>query len=322
MTTSQDGPERLHAHVIFFAAWPSAAKQQVFRKAYDSGVEFAAHASPEGFFYLELVRDGITETLTYSRVEFNRLPAKVVFAVYFEEDGTPRLCINQTELLRVDDPMSEQPVVVMLGEPRPDLPLLSPLRNYVPEKATPAEALFIRKMLHLEVLTPSLDWYDMLQASAILRHLLLDKLANLARGRLTTKPEFLVNDFGGLREELGSEISYNQISPDHIRSAEQVLLNQDQFLAHPILITATHTTKVKDVIKTSANVYGGVHMGDASNIPGEIGLVEFDRLNKMLDALPSTAAMQAICEVALRALHPLVGELQSLSLDEALVFGV
>jgi hypothetical protein len=102
----------------------------------------------------------------------------------------------------------------------------------------------------------------------------------------------------------------------HLLIDGQSLVDQvnrrQQLLATPCLTVGGVVGAVKDVIKTCANVKGGIHSGDAES-PTDQMIVDWDEAVKLLGEEPSLRALAGICTVVLRGLTPLVAALATSS---------
>jgi hypothetical protein len=175
------------------------------------------------------------------------------------------------------------------------------------------ERLFAEKVRDIDQSVVNASSYDLLQSSGLLRHLLIDgqSLVDQVNRRHRCKLTFMIIDpVPGLP---GSPTHHwRNPDPTNIPGAKTVVVSLKQLLATPCLTVGGVVGAVKDVIKTCANVKGGIHSGDAES-PTEQMIVDWDEAVKLLGEEPSLRALAGICTVVLRGLTPLVAALATSS---------
>lgn len=81
------------------------------------------------------------------------------------------------------------------------------------------------------------------------------------------------------------------------------------FLKHKCLILYDHSFSVREVIKASANIKGGVHVGKP-RVKKEEELLDFDDVTKMAGMDASLALLIGICNIAIDGLTPLYNQIK------------
>jgi hypothetical protein len=174
--------------------------------------------------------------------------------------------------------------------------------------------LFVERYKRLGALIQSTREIDIIDASACLRQILLDKhsLINVANVRkkkivfvcgafdqsLVARPPLLASLEDGIDP-------FTSVSP---RGA--VELSPSEFIAHPVMIIMRNPISIKDVIKNAANVAGGVHY-DPHPKPAYEKLAQFGALFQIGGLPAGVRILKAISRVALRGLEPLVEDVEA-----------
>jgi hypothetical protein len=171
-------------------------------------------------------------------------------------------------------------------------------------------ALYINTIEDLRRKASVGDDYSMLRASAMLRQLFLDgtPLVHQLNQQYKVKLRFPV--CGRAHRDIVLEdapIVYSALGGIHSsgsmgRSVEQLTL--DQFLATPVLKLGPQVLSLKDLIRISANVLGGVHSGDPQT-PEDNALAEFGKAVSVWGLAIEAAQLKPIILVALDGLQPL-----------------
>lgn len=127
--------------------------------------------------------------------------------------------------------------------------------------------LFFEKMNHLRDLAAQPTEYRLLQAAAIVRHLLLDSspLVDSISAITRLRPYYAVGCMG-MVEHFGSIVPQKPLvftvahSVDPMRPQRPIVyLKRDEFLALKVAILSRQEFTVRDVVSYCANAAGGVH---------------------------------------------------------------
>src|ERR1700736_3747023 len=122
--------------------------------------------------------------------------------------------------------------------------------------------LYLDTIADLEAKLAAGDSYSLLRASGLLRQLLVDggRLVDLARAGLHVKYNFVVADT--MIHTLPNVVfGMINIDPGDAEGQPSRTLDRDGFLRFPCLVFQGQIIRVIHVIKTCANVLGGVHAG-------------------------------------------------------------
>ncbi len=292
--------------------WPPRTPQTlIFQELH--GTVYKVFAQPAGFFNLEISDGERIDTYCFSRTIFNGPVSTLHLGLTCGDEG-PRLFLNAKEIPVCANPFDARAMLVSTGvSTATRLPKLPPIIPTVPMHANEAERLFVRTVHELEKLSASTDWYTLLRASGPLRLLLLDKLLYKANVRVRHKPIiFTTNDF---RHELPSSLPtprshWQNLSPEIAPTAKLLCLSLDEYLGAPILKLENGTATVKNVIKACANASGGVHFS-APRGQEETAIIQYDCGQAMVGLAPSSLALRSICQVTVRALHPVIVKIQA-----------
>ena len=181
----------------------------------------------------------------------------------------------------------------------------------IPAGCEPVEQSFLRFTLDIQHRTAGSDRFDLLEASAILRRLLLDTrpILHLVNRSYHERLRFPIahKEPELLYETAGQKPSFDYVAlspafadPNDIRH-----LKFDEFLSTPAIHGSQGTYTVRDVIKVCANLKGGIHFDDPSTSVEET-LVELDRnyLPFFIDA--SLASLPDIAWATINGSRPLI----------------
>jgi hypothetical protein len=151
-------------------------------------------------------------------------------------------------------------------------------------------------------------YFDLLRASALIRQLLLDDppLAHLVNRDLRIKIRFrvirYVTDPNRNPPAFGWSCVY---APSSVPGPpEPEVLKQDSFLAANCIGMRGKLFTIKDVIKSCANVRGGVHLANTVDEKDQ-SLLNFDRVCQDAGIVTSVAIMRGITASVAEGLSPL-----------------
>ncbi len=292
--------------------WPPQEVCQLLSREIE-GVVHQVLAHPAGFLTL-LLKDEVEEqAFFFSRIVFDGPTNLVKLAISCGSED-PTMCINGEMVPLQDDPLKARALILPTHgvlEFRP-----SSLETVLPSSpvgASDVETLFIRAVHDISVAGDSDDWYTVLRTSGTLRLLLLDGMMHKANARLREEIFFETSDFSAKlpTEAPAPEIVWCCVSRDGGGPVAAIRVSLDKFLSTPVLKTSEVTASVRDVINACANALGAVHFGGPRGAKEE-AVVEFDKVHVLFGSKPSLRSLQDICQVTVRALHPLVLAIQAL----------
>lgn len=190
--------------------------------------------------------------------------------------------------------------------------LREPLVANVPIGLDLAEERFIRSLAELQERIAIADRVHLLEASAILRRLLLDAHPLVSRVNRTHKlklryPTVVDNQIEV--PEAAAAYRYLNLAPRVSPKGSVVELSLDEFLSQPVVV-GKRSYSVRDVIGFCANTKGGVHFDDPKSRTSK-ELLELDgvHLPELIDASLHAIADLSWCIV--QGLRPLVMRIEA-----------
>lgn len=181
----------------------------------------------------------------------------------------------------------------------------------IPTGCEDVEQSFLRFILDLQQRVAVNDRFDLLEASAILRRLLLDAgpILHIVNRSYRERLRFPIvhRDPESLYDQAGQKPSFDHVvlSPAFADPSDIRHLTLDEFLSKPVLYGSQGAYTVRDVIKVCANLKGGIHFDDPATSV-EQALVELDKnyLPFFIDA--SLASLPDIAWAAINGSRPLI----------------
>jgi len=181
----------------------------------------------------------------------------------------------------------------------------------IPAGCEAVEQSFLRFILDLQHRTAVNNRFDLLDASAILRRLLLDArpILHIVNRSYHERLRFPIahRDPELLYEQAGQKPSFSHValSPAFADPSDIKHMRLDEFLSAPALHGSQGSYTVRDVIKVCANLKGGIHFDDPSTSV-EQALVELDKnfFPFFIDA--SLASLPDIAWAAINGSRPLI----------------
>jgi hypothetical protein len=185
-----------------------------------------------------------------------------------------------------------------------------------------AKYFFLRKVDEVRWRMQTGDYFDMIMAAALLRHLVLDEapLLHKANRDLKLKLEFEVSrPLAPIPPHIPKPIfQMPNIDPQTAPPGFPTeIVGLDRLLGYHVLSTHGHDFTVKDVLKNCAHVRGGVHLGE----PQQCDLLLFEADGLEIGGHPSAMlALRQIANVLLKGVEPLaeavLKQLQEADQDE------
>ena len=178
------------------------------------------------------------------------------------------------------------------------------------------DTLFLERCRQVEKAAQSSNEVDLLDLSARLRQLLLDKrpLIHEANRERRLKLRFVVGEFTLKPDVHTSILSLEDGVDPEIRrpGAPRKEVNLEGFLSHKIVYLKGHPRSVSDVINFAANVAGGVHRTE--NPEERQRLFAAFASSVSIGGFPGgIRQLQAIARVTLRGLRPLIDAVEKSS---------
>jgi hypothetical protein len=181
----------------------------------------------------------------------------------------------------------------------------------IPAGCETVEQSFLRFILDLQHRTAVSNRFDLLEASAILRRLLLDArpILHLVNRSYHERLRFPIahRDPELLYDQAGQKPSFDHVflSPTFADPSDIRHLKFDEFLSTPALHGHQGTYTVRDVIKVCANLKGGIHFDDPSTSV-EQTLVELDKNYSPFFIDASLASLPDIAWATINGTRPLI----------------
>jgi hypothetical protein len=229
---------------------------------------------------------------------------KIAFA--WGDGLSPGIAING-ELIACYTNTTQLPVVV-IAKNHPSTGFRKPLEFAVPSTCDAVEQNLLRSILELQQRVAATDTFNLLQAAAILRRLLLDAspVIHLANKGHRASLRFPVVDEHRTRNvDLGPVFTFINFCPDFAATDEIGLLSLDKLLATAVLRDNERNFSVREVIKVCANLKGGIHF-DQPESQEEKALIGLDKKYLVFFSEASIATLPSIAWSVIAGLRPLV----------------
>jgi len=198
--------------------------------------------------------------------------------------------------------------VTLNAKSEPPTGFRSPAAFQVPEPCNDSERSFLRFILDLQSRVGIKDRFNLLEASAILRRLLLDAhpiihLVNREYRQQLLFPivaERQVKDLGE-----GASFHFVNLCPDFADPAEIQHLKFDAFLGTEVLRDSKQAFTIRDVIDVCANLKGGIHFDEPAS-KSQQSLIELDKNYFPFFVDASLAALPGIAWTVVVGARPLI----------------
>ncbi len=281
--------------------WPPLSSVNLF-DGLANGAAMQVSARPTGtlHFHVKVEEGDITyETPRLALPDFAFL--KVAFA-WSRTDGIG-CAINGTLVTQpADEPLK------LDAKSHPPTGFRSQSAFQVPDACSDTERSFLRFVLDLQARIAVKDRFNLLEASAILRRLLLDArpLLHLVNRehrqqlRFPMVPERQVKEAGE-----GPVFQFMSLCPDFADPAEIESLTFDAFLGTEVLRDHERAFTVRDVIDVCANLKGGIHFDDPVS-QSDQSLIKLDKNYLPFFVDGSLAALPGIAWTVAAGVRPLI----------------
>lgn len=178
----------------------------------------------------------------------------------------------------------------------------------IPQGCIDVELSFLRFTLDLQARIATNDPFNLREASAILRRLLLDArpIIHLVNRTYRQKLRFPFVEERHIKEPPeGPAFQFSNLCPDFADPAKFQILSLDDFLAKPVLRDRERSFTVREVVDVCANLKGGIHFGEPLS-QEEASLIKLDRsyLPFFVDA--TFAALPGIGWTTINGTRPLL----------------
>lgn len=189
--------------------------------------------------------------------------------------------------------------------------LRNQLNFNIPKHCSDVEETLLRFVLDLQARIVVRDRFNLREASAILRRLLLDArpIIHLVNRNYRQKLWFpFIEERHINKVPDGSTFRFVNLCPEFADPAEIELISLDKFLAVPVVWDKERSFTVRDVIDVSANLKGGIHFDEPVS-QEQRSLIKLDKryLPDFVDA--SFAALPGIGWSTISSARPLVDEI-------------
>jgi hypothetical protein len=152
--------------------------------------------------------------------------------------------------------------------------------------------------------------YEALMASGLLRKLLLESVVDSANRERRLKITYAVNDRSPAWELAGTPppVAYavaDGFDPDTaLTRVIRAVVNRDGLLARRVMLYRNQDVTVKDLIRSLANVEGGVHLGEPRN-DAEAAASAIARMMRLGQYPAGVRTLMAVGRVVTKGLEPL-----------------
>lgn len=184
------------------------------------------------------------------------------------------------------------------------------LNFQTPKNCSDKEFLFLNTFLDLQEKVSNPGKYNLLKASGLLRQMLIDgtPVVHIINRELRFPISFPVVIDNKPIPVAGSTYQLTNISPIFNSEDELKQVNLDQFLSTTVLQDESNSYSIKDIIKTCANVKGGIHLGKPES-EKEFSLEDIDSEFSLFFIDTSLILISDIGWAYLKAVRPLIDEI-------------
>lgn len=283
--------------IVKLKDWPPSTTQNIFtRTEGDSIVDLIA--LPGGKLLLNITSNNLYKK-EYLFQPFKLLADQVfLINIVWHEKGT-KLMLNEQEIPPYHDDI---PILIQFHESDTDNFSLDIPENPLSFKDD-LDELFFNTYIDIYKKYNENTKYSILRASGLLRQLFLDKkpLVHSINKKYKLKILFETVDFI-TPPPIPFEDHWCQLYAGN--NPNTIHVNLNKFLSAECLHYKYHPFNVKEIIKSCANIRGGVHIG-APESESEKKLLDFNQVFSVLGDDPSIALLKSIILVSLVALQPL-----------------
>lgn len=283
------------------SAWPPPSPVKLFDGAVAGGT-IEVSAGPTATLQFQIKSTGGDLTYETPRLALPNFPFLKVAIAWGRTDGIG-CAING---MLVTEP-TEHPVKLD-AKSHPPTSFRSEFSFEVPDRCDDRERSFLRFVLDLQARVMIKDRFNLLEASAILRRLLLDArpilhLVNREHRHQLRFPFVLQSQVKDIGES--SAFRFTNLCPDFADAAEIQSMPLDAFLGAEVLRDHAQAFSVRDVIDVCANLKGGIHFGDpVSQADQALKKLDENYLPFFVDA--SLAALPGIAWTVVGGVRPLI----------------
>ena len=284
--------------------WPPQSDVVIFSGVVDTA-KIQLSVTPAGQLHFRVNSEYGSNEYETPRLSLPNYPSLKVAFAWGQGDGIS-CALNGKSLSEQDS----EPVVLECKSHPP-----TGFRNHdafqIPASCEVVEQSFLRFILDLQHRIAVHNRFDLLEASAILRRLLIDArpILHIVNRSYHERLRFPIvhRDPELLYVQAGEKPSFDHLalSPVFADPSDIRLLKFDEFLGTPALHGSQGTYTVRDVIKVCANLKGGIHFDDPSTSV-EQTLLELDKnyLPFFIDA--SLVSLPDIAWAAINGSRPLI----------------
>lgn len=281
--------------------WPPSVNTFVYRGIHDGSTISVEACNDAKLRFTCMYESGIHEYITPKLQMPGFANLKAAFAW-----GPSDSMVAINGVLFSDEACSSDEVIALVSKEGAITRLREPLVLIVPSGLELAEERFMRSLIELQARILQADRVNLLEASAILRRLLMD--AHPLVNRVNRNYKLRLRYPAAIIAELPSSdpvaaYQYINLSPPQLQNGSIAEYSLDEFLALTV-ITGNRSYSVRDVIDYCANTKGGVHFDDPRSI-ASAELLELDTFHfpEFIDASLHAIADFSWCVI--QAMRPL-----------------
>jgi hypothetical protein len=253
-------------------AWPPNAAVKLFEGVAD-GSTLAISASPKGTLQFNVLSAADRIAYETPRLALPDFPfLKIAFA-WGRAEGIG--CAINGQLI---SGINDGPLALKASS-HPPTNFRHQLSFAIPQHCNDVEQSFLRFTLDLQARIATNDRFNLREASAILRRLLLDArpIIHLVNRTHRQKLRFpFVEELHMKEVPEGPAFQFSNLCPDFADPAEIQMLTLDDFLAKPVLRDQERSFTARDVVDVCANLKGGIHFGEPVS-QAEESLIKLDK---------------------------------------------
>lgn len=289
----------------FPSPWPPATQISILETKVN-GAKIVLVADSAGRLELAITTPALTHRFLSQRLEVLGA-GQTSIIVSWHQSGC-EIWLGETELLPDGPSTPSRTVGSSRQEPRSGhgriFLTLDPM-----ESNDLRERLFLHTLNDIDERVLQGTDHDLIRAAAHLRQLLMDgnkTLLSIVNRQYRLHIEFSVlNNHEPLPPIPGVIHHWRDLDPTCFEKATRIRVRLDELLKVPCLMTPLATATVSDIIRTCANVMGGVHLGVAKSKEDQV-VVDFADMMQIYGSAGISAALSGLCRVVLSGLTPLV----------------
>jgi hypothetical protein len=292
----------LYLVVRFPKPWPSADFSLISQES--NGTHVQLFACADGHLRFEISGEGAgVRCFEFQRIRISGGGETIITAVW-NETGV-RLRLNSSDLKQLSD--ANGAIFELKTKERAAINML-PLKPKITAVLSPEECFFFDTLQDIQEKLAVSTRYSLIRSSGLLRQLLIDgePLIHRINRRYHLKIEFEIVEPSSL--PILPEVDWQNLLAAGFPKAKRIRVNLERLLNTNFLRCNSFDYTVKDLIKTCANIMGGIH--HITPDTKEQSLLDLDKAIEMAGEIPSLKALKAIVTIVLNGLLPLVNAIE------------